>query len=76
MRFNCGPTPEEKYEELVKERMRLREWHDYFAWKPARLGRFCYWLQTIQRQSPECWVYRGHIIDKNYKAQYRLKEDK
>lgn len=38
MKFNCGPTWEEK-------------WHKWFAWHPITLGGGdCRWLETIERK--------------------------
>lgn len=62
MRFNCGPSREEKI--LAKE-----EWHQWFAWRPVRVASGdCRWLETVERKgrylfgmivfSPWSWQYR------------------
>ncbi len=44
MKWNCGPTFDERVE-------RLSEWHDHFALWPRRIAsRDCRWLETIQRK--------------------------
>lgn len=52
MRFNCGPT--------WQERTALREcWHRWFAWYPVRVGtRDCRWLETIERRG-KYWAFYG-----------------
>ena len=75
MKFNCGPSKEERYEVLVKEVARLGRWHDHFCWWPTRAGRYCYWFETIERVSPNAWVCRNRIIDSSYGAKYRVKEN-
>lgn len=48
MRFNCGPTWQEKIE--AKER-----WHHWFAWYPVRINkRECVWLGRIARKGVYC----------------------
>ena len=43
MKFNCGPTWEEK--KLAKEKP-----HAWFAWFPVRIGsRDCRWLEDVLR---------------------------
>ena len=55
MKFNCGPTPEERADERrrqqAEERIKLEQWHDYFTWWPIRIGSGdCRWLETIERK--------------------------
>lgn len=63
MKFNCGPTSQEKHQAK-------HEWHDIFALLPTRVGdRDCRWLEIIQRKGiyynprPGCawweWEYRA-----------------
>lgn len=48
MKFNCGPTWEEKWD---KEKTLLRDWHLFFAIIPRRVGeRDCRWLEWIERK--------------------------
>ena len=63
MKFNCGPTWEEK--KAAKEK-----WHKWFAWYPIRIGsKDCRWLETIERKGSyellsdiECgWVYEYRV---------------
>lgn len=68
MKFNCGPTWQEKREAKGK-------WHSWFAWRPVRVGpKDCRWLETIERKG-ECrfsysgfrwdWEYREKTLDTN-----------
>lgn len=44
MKFNCGPTWEEKLNAREK-------WHPWFAWRPIRLGsRDCRWFEYVLRK--------------------------
>lgn len=43
MKFNCGPTWEERYEASEK-------WHPKFLWWPVRIGRDCIWLESVWRR--------------------------
>jgi hypothetical protein len=40
MRFNCGPTWEERY-------AASKQWHAKFLWLPIRIGRDCLWLESV-----------------------------
>lgn len=45
MKFDCGETRGER-------RDRLSEWHDWFAWRPVRVGsRDCRWLEVVERRA-------------------------
>jgi hypothetical protein len=58
MKFNCGPTPEEKC-------AARKEWHRWFAWRLVRVASGdCRWLEYVERrdQSFYCgprWEYRA-----------------
>jgi len=63
MRFNCGPTWEERCK-------RMEQWHSWYAWYPVRLpdGQ-CVWLETVRRkgrcgrsQFGECWLWEYDYI--------------
>ena len=43
MRFRCGLTREQRYQER-------RKWHKWFAWHPVRIGNERVWLETVERQ--------------------------
>lgn len=44
MKFDCGPTSEEK--DAARS-----EWHVWFAWFPVRVGpRDCRWLEYVSRK--------------------------
>lgn len=52
---------------LDKERIRLEEWHPWFAWKPVRLeGRDCRWLEWVQRRGK--YILYRHCFHWEYKA--------
>jgi hypothetical protein len=47
MKFNCK-TKEAKNQE--KER-HIQQWHDWFAWRPVRIGpEDCRWLEVVWRR--------------------------
>jgi hypothetical protein len=60
MKFDCVETIKEK-------KIRLEQWHDWFAWYPVRVGSHDgRWLETIKRQGlfDSCdrlyaWRYRA-----------------
>lgn len=72
MKFNCGPTEEEKREyarQLYLERQAAaEEWHPWFAWFPVQVGsNDCRWLEVVERRQQynfktikagEYWEYR------------------
>lgn len=44
MKINCGLTGEER-------RHASRQWHDWFAWLPVRVGsRDCRWQEVVERR--------------------------
>ena len=60
MKFNCGPTWQEKQQ--AKE-----QWHTWFVWFPVRVSsRDCRWLETVARigkydgyDDSMSWTYRA-----------------
>lgn len=51
MRFNCGPSPEEKHTQL-------KEWHSYFAIFPVRVRPSQWmWLERVERKGRWIEVY-------------------
>jgi hypothetical protein len=59
MKFDCGPTLDERVQVIHERRKTWRQW---FAWRPVRIGRQCVWLETIERKGEFdaygfCWVY-------------------
>jgi hypothetical protein len=59
MRFNCGPTWEEKQMlsqmKEKQEQERLTQWHPFFCLWPRRCGKICVWLETIERKGVQRW---------------------
>jgi hypothetical protein len=63
MKFNCGPTPQEKHEAKKK-------WHHWFAWYPVRIASGdCRWLETVERKGKwypsfqlPCWEWEYRSI--------------
>lgn len=57
MRFNCGPTKEEKerrLRKLMEDRgeMLYKEGESWFAWRPVRLDNDeCAWLERVHRKA-------------------------
>jgi len=65
MKFNCGDSPLEKSKKL---RLKLENWHSFFALLPRRVGPGdCRWLETIERKG-EFYCYCG---DAWWEWQYR-----
>lgn len=78
MKLDCGPSPETKrkrrYEKERAEIKRLKNWHDYFALLPRRIGENdCRWLETIERKgkfiTDDPWEYDF------WEWEYRAKQD-
>jgi hypothetical protein len=62
--FKCGPSLMMRLERRYRRR---REWHRWFAWRPARIQEgVCVWLEYVERKNtgPSCeggwdeWEYR------------------
>ena len=51
-----------KKETADDKQKRLREWHNWFAWKPVRINREIVWLETIQRSG----LLRDRPLEKPY----------
>ena len=68
MKFNCGPTKEERRELAEKEKalkvQRMANWNVWFAWYPVRLGKGdCRLFENVERQFSGVRVnYRGVIV--------------
>lgn len=61
-----------KVETRDDKEKRLREWHNWFAWRPVRINREIVWLETIQRSG----LLRDRPYEKSYwKWFYRNKND-
>lgn len=59
MKFNCGPTQDER-------RQAARDvfcvWHRWFAWFPVRIAHGdCRWLEFVERRAQ--FVVEGHIFE-------------
>ncbi len=59
MKIDCGPTRSERI-------AKTRDWHDWFAWFPVRVGSHdCRWLEVVQRRNEFQmidainWLYRA-----------------
>lgn len=58
MKFNCGPTQDERRRQ---ERDRFCVWHKWFAWFPVRVGtNDCRWLEMVERRAKG--VHRAGLI--------------
>lgn len=61
MRFNCGPTWDERLAVL-------QQWHPFFTLIPRRVGpRDCRWLETIERKG----AYHNFGLDSWWSFEYR-----
>lgn len=68
MRFNCGPTFEEKWEQR-------KQWHPWFAWRPVRVdSRDCRWLEWVERKGTEDVRSCGFASSVYLRWTYRAKE--
>ena len=60
MKFDCGPTWEEKVEAKSK-------WHRCFAWFPVRIASHdCRWLEVVERKGK-----RSGMMDPAWAYEYR-----
>jgi hypothetical protein len=67
MKFNCGPTKQERENARRAERERKKEWHDFFTIIPRQVAsRDCRFLETIERkgywdywEDKMLWEYRA-----------------
>jgi hypothetical protein len=55
VKFNCGPSAEQKVKNLRKEYEERAEnaakWQPFFAWLPIRIGEDeCRWLEVVERR--------------------------
>ena len=80
MKFNCGPTHEEKQELRKIEEAKLKEWHPFFAVTPKRVGSYdCRFLEWIERkgetyigyQVSPCFPYAFKVT--KWRWEYRAK---
>ena len=72
MIWKYGLTYEEKEKRRYAKQVKLREWHDWFAWKPVVIGEdkeiklnIWAWLQIVERKRtfyrvdhPKGFLYR------------------
>ena len=54
MKFNCGPTREERLAKkksiAIKHKLEDEQWHKWFAWYPVKIGKNdCRWMTTVER---------------------------
>jgi hypothetical protein len=53
MKFDCG-------DDALTRRLRLTDWHRWFAWYPVRVGpRDCRWLEAVERRITYGRTLRG-----------------
>ncbi|MGE3333661.1 MAG: hypothetical protein AB7I36_08460 [Rhodospirillaceae bacterium] len=84
MKFNCGPSPDEKRASRhIAKMTRLREkaealrgWHRVFAWWPIRIAPGeCRWLEYVERRIPRATAHysdwEGFTIVWNGKPEFR-----
>jgi hypothetical protein len=65
MKFDCGPTLQERWTRRFNAR---RQWHPWFAWHPVRTGpRECRWLETLERKGE----YHGGMRGSWWSYEYR-----
>jgi hypothetical protein len=73
MKFNCGPTEEERRADKLRrwftERDRMKNWRPWFAWYPVRVASHdCRWLETVEyRATGDTYTVFG------WKWEYRAK---
>jgi hypothetical protein len=74
MRFDCGPTPDQRYEAKYQ---RLINWHIHFALWPTRIGaNDCRWMEWIERKGvyyssydgDGCWKWTYRPLPKSHRG--------
>ena len=79
MKFKCGPTEEEKKDQIRKAEVDVRLmscWRRWFAWYPVKVDDGdCRWLETILYRYPNAFVDIKFLSD-GYKANPLLPEYK
>jgi hypothetical protein len=66
MKWDCGPTPEERH-------AAKHEWHDFFPLFPRRVADHdCRWLETIERKGT---YYNPGPMAAWWTWEYRVKEN-
>ena len=77
MKFNCGPTWEEKQELRKIEEAKLKEWHPFFAIIPKRVGSHdCRCFEWIERKGVKhegFWCSAANYIPSWWIWEYRAK---
>ena len=77
MKFDCGPTWEEK---LRADKEWRSNWHNWFALIPRRVGpNECRWLEIIERkgESYEGYAHAGYggpVRVTKWRYEYRVKQ--
>lgn len=76
MKFDCGPTREEKLEMRKAQYIANQRWHKVFAWTPKRVGSHdCRWLETVERRGVERETYGDYGMGYRYlEWEYRAYE--
>lgn len=65
MKFNCGPTWQER-------RDAKQEWHLWFAWRPVRIASGdCRWLEYVWCKG----TVRYSWLDEHWRWEYRGREN-
>ncbi len=75
MKFNCGPTREEKNAAYDAEQKRLQDWHDFYAIIPRQVGSHdCRCFEVIERKGYKFKIrtIHGFLSDK-WEWEYRAK---
>lgn len=49
MKFKC--IFKETYHEWRDRKDHLTKWHKWFAWYPVKIGKYCYWLEFVERKA-------------------------
>lgn len=58
MKFNCGETVKEAQRRVWSH---YCNWHDWFAWRPVRVGhKDCRWLEVVRRKAD--YVGEGFFV--------------
>lgn len=62
MKLECGKRAAARY-------ARLTDWHDWFAWRPVKVGNYeCRWLETVERKCEFGGAYDGVYQFNSYRA--------
>lgn len=62
MQIDCGRRAKQRFD-------RLSQWHDWFAWRPVKVGDYeCRWLEVVERKCEWLGAWDGEYKFVIYRA--------